>query len=142
MRDHLQNDSPLPNLSESPLLESWIRLWTKKAYILYVDISDFTGKPVKRDGFNDPRGGLADVNVSENHVWSLLFHKVILSLENFGKTLRKVHFCITIMARKSMKDSYALKGLFQSKVLRHPNSTELRSFLYTLLLMTSIFVTA
>ena len=31
--------------------------------------------------------------------------KVILSLENFGKTHRKVHFCITIMARKSMNDS-------------------------------------
>ena len=41
-----------------------------------------------------------------------------------------------------MKDSYALKSLFQSEVLRHPNITELRSFLYTLLLMTSIFVTA
>ena len=25
---------------------------------------------------------------------------VILSLENFEKTLRKIHFCITIMARK------------------------------------------
>ena len=35
------------------------------------------------------------------------YHIVILSLENFGKTLRKVHFCITtfcIMVRKSMKD--------------------------------------
>ena len=29
-----------------------------------------------------------------------------------------------------MKDSYALKSLFQSEVLRHPNITELRSFLY------------
>ena len=31
----------------------------------------------------------------------------IKSFENFGKTLGKVHFCITtcIMARKSMKDS-------------------------------------
>ena len=52
-----------------------------------------------------PRRGLADVSVSENHVKSLLLHKVILLLENFGKMLRKVHFCITIMARKSMKDS-------------------------------------
>ena len=34
---------------------------------------------------------------------------VILSLENFGKTLRKVHFCITIMALKRMKDSNVLK---------------------------------
>ena len=49
--------------------------------------------------------GLADVSVSENHVWSLLLHKVIFSLENFGKTLLKVHFCITIIARKGMKDT-------------------------------------
>ena len=33
-----------------------------------------------------PRG-LADVRVTENHVSSLLLHKVVLSLENFGKTL-------------------------------------------------------
>ena len=39
----------------------------------------------------------------------LLLHKVILSLENFGKMLRKVHFCFTIMARKSTKDSFVLK---------------------------------
>ena len=53
--------------------------------------------------------GLADVSVSENHVLSLLLHKVILSLENFGKTLRKFHFCIAIMVRKIMKDLYVLK---------------------------------
>ena len=41
-----------------------------------------------------------------------------------------------------MKGTYVLKSLFQSKDLRHPNITELRSFLDTLLLMTSIFVTA
>ena len=29
---------------------------------------------------------------------------VILSLENFGKKLQKIHFCIAIMGRKSMKD--------------------------------------
>ena len=47
MRDHLQID-PLPNLSEvvDPPLN-------KKAY---VDISGFTGKPAKGEGFNDPRG--------------------------------------------------------------------------------------
>ena len=49
--------------------------------------------------------GLADVSVSESHVLSLLLHKVILSSENFGKTLRKVNFCITVTVRKSMKDS-------------------------------------
>ena len=52
---------------------------------------------------------LADVSVSENHAWSLLLHKDIMSLENFGKMLRKVHFCITLMARKSMKYSKVLK---------------------------------
>ena len=30
-----------------------------------------------------------------------------------------------------MKDSYALKSLFQSEVLRHPNITELRSIYIT-----------
>ena len=39
-------------------------------------------KPERRM-FQLPPRGLADVNVSENHVWSLLLHKVILSLENF-----------------------------------------------------------
>ena len=58
--------------------------------------------------------------------------KSFLSLENFGKTLRKDHFCISIMARKSMKESYVLKSLFQSKDLRRPNITEFRSFLYSL----------
>ena len=28
----------------------------KKAYIMHVDISGFTGKPVKGEGLNDPRG--------------------------------------------------------------------------------------
>ena len=51
-----------------------------------------------------PRG-LADVSASESHVLSLLLHKIILSLENFGKTIQKVHFCNLIMAHKSMKDS-------------------------------------
>ena len=73
--------------------------------------------------------GLADVSVSENHVVVIL-HKVIVSLENFGKTLRKVHFCITIMARKSMKGFVGFeKGCFQSKDLRYHNVTKLRSFL-------------
>ena len=53
--------------------------------------------------------GLAHVSVSENQVLSLLLHQVILSLDSFGETLQKTHFCITIMARKSMKDSNPLK---------------------------------
>ena len=55
---------------------------------------------LKGKGFNDLRG-LADVCVSQNHVWLLLLHKVILSFENFGKKLQK----FIIMAHKSMKDS-------------------------------------
>ena len=46
-----------------------------------------------------------------SQIKSLLLHKDMLSLENFGKTLRKVHFCNTIIARKSRKDSYVLKAL-------------------------------
>ena len=44
----------------------------------------------ERRGFQRPPRSLADVSVSENHVWSLLLHKVILSHENFEKKLRKV----------------------------------------------------
>ena len=41
-----------------------------------------------------------------HHVYvDIYMHEVILSLENFGKKLRKVHFCISIMVRKSRKDS-------------------------------------
>ena len=47
MRDHLKIE-PLPNLSESPDPPL-----NKKAY---VNISGFTGKPVKGGGLNDPRG--------------------------------------------------------------------------------------
>ena len=86
--------------------------------------------------------GLADVSVSENHVWSLLLHKVILSFESFRKTLRKVYFCITIMDAKARRIRWFWKRLFQSKDLCHPNITKLRTFLCMLLLMTSIFVTA
>ena len=54
--------------------------------------------------------GQADVVVSESHVWSLLFHKVFLSLENFGKTLAlKCYFCITMRTLKIMNDSLVLK---------------------------------
>ena len=36
--------------------------------------------------------GLADVNVSEKYVWSLLLHKNIFSLENFGEIASKSYF--------------------------------------------------
>ena len=49
----------------------------------------------KGEGFNEPLGVLADVSVLENHVWSLI--------SNF--VTRKDKCCITIIARKSMKNS-------------------------------------
>ena len=70
-----------------------------------------------------PRG-LADLSVSENNVWSFLLHKVILSLENFGKTLWKVHFCITIMARKKHEGFVGFENACSRvKDLRHHNVT-------------------
>ena len=56
----------------------------------------FLTRGLKGESFTTP-SGLADLSASENHVWSLLLHKVILSLEIFGKTLRNVHFYITIL---------------------------------------------
>ena len=47
-------------------------------------------KPERR-GFYLSLRGLADVSVSEYHVCSVLLHKVILSLENFGKTFRDIY---------------------------------------------------
>ena len=77
----------------------------------------------------NPRG-LADVSVPENHVWLLLLHKVILSLENFGKHFEKHEGFI------------GFENAIPEQRLSHPNVTKLRSFLCMLLLMTSIFVTA
>ena len=37
----------------------------------------------------------ADVNVSENHVWSLLLLKTFLSLKNFGENASKSSFFFT-----------------------------------------------
>ena len=39
----------------------------------------------ERRGFQHLPKGPADVNVSEKHVWSLLLHKNILSLDGFEK---------------------------------------------------------
>ena len=50
MRDQLQIHNPLPSPGVvDPHLN-------KKAYIMHVDISGFTGKPVEGEAFNDPRG--------------------------------------------------------------------------------------
>ena len=92
---------------------------------------------LKGEGLNDPEGLIK----SENLVWSLLLYKVILSLENFWKTLRIVHFVLLSWRAKSWKIRRFWKRLFQSKDVRHPNVTKLLLFLCTLLLTTSIFVT-
>ena len=39
----------------------------------------------KGERFNYPPRGLADVGVSENHVWSLLLHSHIFHLKNLEK---------------------------------------------------------
>ena len=46
---------------------------------------------LKGEGFYDPRG-LADVSVSENHVWSLLLHKVHFVTWKLWKTPLKSSF--------------------------------------------------
>ena len=58
----------------------------------------------ERQGFNEPKGSSRCKCIRKT---CLIFIIALshLSFENFGKTLRKVHFCISIMARKSMKDS-------------------------------------
>ena len=48
-------------------------------------------EPERRAFQHSPRGP-ADVNVSEKHVWSLLLHKNILSLENFEQNASKSSF--------------------------------------------------
>ena len=59
---------------------------------------------LKGEGFNDPRG-LADVSVQKNRFDRYYGIKAFFHLKALVKRLRKVHFCITKMARKSMKDS-------------------------------------
>ena len=51
----------------------------------------------------------ADVNVSERHGWSLLLHKIILSLENVGENASKIFFPVPIMARKGKLPVNVLK---------------------------------
>ena len=73
---------------------------------------------------------------------NFVLHKVILSLENFGKTLRKVHYCITKNGAQSMKDSSVLKNAC-SRANTYIILTSINTLiLCTLLFMTSIFVTA
>ena len=51
-------------------------------YICWTPREVLNPEPERRWFQHLPRGP-ADVNVSEKHVWSLLLHKNILSLENF-----------------------------------------------------------
>ena len=65
----------------------------------------------------------------------------MLSLETLKKR-SKMFIFMTRMARKSMTESYVFKTTVQSKDLRTPNFSKLRSFLSKFLLMTSVFVSA
>ena len=47
---------------------------------------------MKGEGSNTFRGGPADVNVSEKHVWSVLLHEYIYLLEKFGEIASKSFF--------------------------------------------------
>ena len=63
----------------------------------------------ERQRFQHIPRGPADVNASGKHVWSLLLHKNILTLENFERMLRKVLFSVPIMERKGKLHVNVLK---------------------------------
>ena len=48
-------------------------------------------EPERRGVYPPPTRGLEDVSESENHVWSLLLHEVVFSLENLRGKASKVH---------------------------------------------------
>ena len=84
---------------------------------------------------NLPRGP-ADVNVSEKHVWSLVLHKNIFLLENFGENASKCLFVYSTLA---------LKGTLPANVLKTPHPGQRLTscwrhemLLCTLLMMTSV----
>ena len=89
----------------------------------------------ERQVFQHIPRGLADVNVSEKHVRSLLLHKTFFSLENFGEIAQKVILPVPIMAQKSTLPANVLKMRLQGQRL-------MSSILCTLLMMTSVFMTA
>ena len=57
----------------------------------------------------EPERGPADINVSEKHVWSLLLHKNILSVENFGENAPKSSFSCTYNVQKGTLPANILK---------------------------------
>ena len=77
----------------------------------------------ERLGFYQPPRGLADVNASENHVWSLWLHSHFVT---WNENASKSSFCITVMARRFRR---FWKCLFQSKDLCQHNVAKLRGFL-------------
>ena len=68
--------------------------------------------------------------------------KSFYHLKTLEKRFQKIIFVLLEWRAKSWSIRRFGKRLFQSKDLRHPNVTKLRSFLCMLLLMTSVFVTA
>ena len=72
----------------------------------------------ERRGFQHLPRGPADVNVSEKHVWSLLLHKNILSLENLGEVAsRSSFFPVRIMVRKSTLPANVLEMMLPGQRL-------------------------
>ena len=69
--------------------------------------------------------GPADVSVSENHVWSLWLHKVILSLENFGKNALKSYFLYCYNGAHDVNFCYGLECLYVKYKSRASTAQEL-----------------
>ena len=89
----------------------------------------------ERRGFQHLPWGPADVNVSEKHVWSLLLHKTFFCLKTLEIASKSSFYLIPIMARKSMLPAKVSKMPLPGKRLTS-------SLLYTLLMMTSVFMMA
>ena len=88
-----------------------------------------------------PPRGLADVSVSENHVWSLLLHKVMYSLENFGKSFES---SFLYYSTEKNEGFVGFENVCSRADLRHPYVTKLFISRHVTqhMLMTSIFVPA
>ena len=93
-------------------------------------------KPERR-GFQQLPTGPADVNVSEKHVRSLLLHKnqFFFARKLWRNCFRKFFLPVPIMARKSTLPANVLKTPL-------PGQRLMSSLLCTLLMMTSVLMTA
>ena len=77
--------------------------------------------------------GPSDVNVLENHFWSLFLHKNILSLENFGENVSKSSFFpVTIMVRK---------GMLPANVLKTPLPGQMKQFWHHEIMLATVHIT-